>query len=45
MIPRSSPTTFFGWFRRTEVLGEDVRFVKGAPDQHVIWRWMQIDQV
>jgi hypothetical protein len=36
---------FFGWFRYAEVLGEDVRFVKGAADQHVIWGWMQIDQV
>lgn len=36
---------FFGWFRRAEVFDDQARFVKGAPDQHVIWGWMQIDHV
>ncbi len=36
---------FFGWFRRVEIVDDRVRFVKGAPDQHVIWGWMQIDRV
>lgn len=36
---------FFGWFRRAEINGDEARYVKGTPDQHVIWGWMQIDQV
>ena len=36
---------FFGWFRRVENDDDEVRFVKRAPDQHVIWGWMQIDRV
>lgn len=36
---------FFGWFRRTTSTGGRLRFVPGAPDMHVIWGWMQIDEV
>ncbi len=31
---------FFGWFRRVEVCGGVFRFVKGAPDVHVLWGWL-----
>ncbi len=34
---------FFGWFRRAERVRGHWRFVTGAPDQHVLWGWMQID--
>lgn len=36
---------FFGWFRRATVSGGRLRYVRGAPDLHVIWGWMQIDEV
>ena len=36
---------FFGWFRRTEEHHGTLRYVKGAPDVHVLWGWMQIDHV
>jgi Nucleotide modification associated domain 3 len=36
---------FFGWFRRVEYVDGAFRFVKGAPDLHVLWGWMQIDAV
>jgi len=35
---------FFGWFRRVTDAGGQFRFVPGAPDMHVIWGWMQIDE-
>lgn len=36
---------FFGWFRRAEQHCGTFRFVKGAPNVHVLWGWMQIDMV
>jgi hypothetical protein len=36
---------FFGWFRRTEKTAEGYRFVRGAPDLHVIFGWLQIDEI
>lgn len=36
---------FFGWFRRVTVSGGRLRYIPGAPDLHVIWGWMQIDDV
>lgn len=36
---------FFGWFRRVAAAGGRFRFVTGAPDLHVIWGWMQIEEV
>jgi hypothetical protein len=36
---------FFGWFRRAEGPTDSIRFVRGAPDLHVIFGWMQIGSV
>ena len=36
---------FFGWFRRTERTREGYRFVKGAPDLHVLFGWLQIGAI
>jgi hypothetical protein len=36
---------FFGWFRRAQRSGGQLRFVPGAPDLHVIWGWLQIAKV
>lgn len=36
---------FFGWFRRVTRIAGRLQFVQGAPDLHVIWGWMQIDEV
>src|SRR5947209_5678513 len=35
---------FYGWFRQVEQCGEMFRYVKDAPDLHVIFGWLQIEQ-
>jgi Nucleotide modification associated domain 3 len=35
---------FFGWFRKAEWIGRDLRFVRGARNGHVIWGWLQIER-
>ena len=44
-VDRGDLFLFFGWFRRVTDAGGQLRFVPGAPDLHVIWGWMQIDEV
>jgi Nucleotide modification associated domain 3 len=34
---------FFGWFRRVEPHAQGWRYVRGAPDLHVIFGWLQIE--
>jgi Nucleotide modification associated domain 3 len=36
---------FFGWFRRADRGARGIRFVRGAPDLHVIYGWMQVGEV
>ena len=36
---------FFGWFRRVTQTSDGLRFVRGEPDMHVIWGWLQVDEV
>ena len=36
---------FFGLFRRVEETQGGWRFVRGEPQQHILWGWLQIDQV
>lgn len=36
---------FFGWFRETEYSNGYLRFVKGAPDLHVIYGYLQVGDV
>lgn len=36
---------FFGWFRRVEFVNNTYRFVRNAPDLHVIFGWLQIDSI
>lgn len=36
---------FFGWFRQTEYYNGKLQFVKGAPDIHVIYGYLQIGQI
>ncbi len=36
---------FFGWFRETEYYEGKLRFVKKAPDVHVIYAYLQIGEV
>ena len=36
---------FFGWFRQTELINGRYRFVKGAPDLHIIFGWLQIGAI
>ena len=35
---------FFGLYRRVEKTALGWRFVRGAPELHVLWRWLQVDQ-
>ena len=36
---------FFGWFRKAaQVESREVHFERGAPDEHVIWGWLQIEK-
>ncbi|OED39778.1 hypothetical protein AB833_14280 [Chromatiales bacterium (ex Bugula neritina AB1)] len=36
---------FFGWFKQVEWKRRRWCFVAGAPDQHVIFGWLQIDSI
>ena len=36
---------FFGWFRQVELYRRRWRYVAGAPDQHIIFGWMQVESV
>lgn len=37
---------FFGWFRRVTCEGGDIwRYVRGAPDLHVVFGWLQIGEI
>ena len=35
---------FFGLYRRVEETAQGWHFVRGSPEQHVLWGWLQIDQ-
>ncbi|HCF85593.1 MAG TPA: hypothetical protein DEV72_10345 [Ktedonobacter sp.] len=35
---------FYGWFKRVEQCAGTYRYVKGAPDLHVIFGWLQIEE-
>ena len=36
---------FFGWFRGVEEAEGQLRFVRGAPDVHLLWGWLQVGEV
>jgi hypothetical protein len=36
---------FFGWFRKTNTVGEEYRFVRDAPNLHVIYGWLQVGEI
>jgi len=36
---------FFGWFRRVERINAQWRYIREAPDLHVIYGWMQVGEV
>jgi Nucleotide modification associated domain 3 len=35
---------FYGWFRQIELCAGIYRYVRGAPDLHVIFGWLQIER-
>lgn len=35
---------FFGWFRQTELCDGELRYVRGAPDVHLIYGWLQVHE-
>lgn len=36
---------FFGWFRQVTKSAGPMAYMRGAPDLHVIWGWLQVDEV
>ena len=36
---------FFGWFRQTECVKGRWRFARGAQDLHVLFGWLEVDEV
>ncbi len=36
---------FFGWFRQTELVTGRYRFVRNAPSLHLIYGWLQVDEM
>lgn len=36
---------FFGIFKRVEKIPAGWRFVRGAPKLHILWGWLQIEQI
>jgi hypothetical protein len=36
---------FFGWFREIEATARGLRYRRGAPDQHVLFGWLQVGAV
>lgn len=36
---------FFGWFRQVEFVGGKYRYLRGSRDLHVLFGWLQIDQI
>ena len=45
MIGSGDIFLFFGWFREVKPQDGRYRFVKDAPDRHVIFGWLQVDTV
>ena len=35
---------FFGLYRRVEETAQGWRFVRGSPELHVLWGWLQVDE-
>lgn len=36
---------FFGWFRQTEFVNGRLRYMRGAPDIHIIYGYMQVGEI
>lgn len=36
---------FFGWFKQVEQSGGHWRYVRGAPDRHIIYGWLAVGEV
>ena len=36
---------FFGWFRQVTRSAGRLQYVRGAPDLHVLWGWLQVDDL
>lgn len=36
---------FFGWFRQVSRSAGRMEYVRGAPNMHVLWGWLQVDDV
>ncbi|MCK4798145.1 MAG: hypothetical protein KAT05_12235 [Spirochaetes bacterium] len=36
---------FFGWFKEAEITNQGLRYIKNAPDVHIIFAYMQIGRI
>lgn len=36
---------FFGWFRQTELAAGKLQYVRGAPDVHALFGWLEVGEV
>lgn len=36
---------FFGWFKLTEIIDGHLKYVKGAPDLHIMYGYLQIGEI
>ncbi len=36
---------FYGWFKRTDTIDGELRFIRGAPSIHCIFGWLQVESV
>jgi len=44
-VERGDLFLFFGWFRQVERVGGTWRYVKGSPNIHVLFGWLQIEEI
>lgn len=43
-ITQGDVFVFYGWFREVEFIAGTCRYVQSAPDLHVIFGWLQVEQ-
>ena len=43
-VGRGDVFLFFGLYRQVEKTSEGWHFVRGSPELHVLWGWLQVDQ-
>lgn len=44
-VARGDLFLFFGWFREAAIVNGAYRFIRGAPDIHALWGWLEVENV